>query len=176
MTTTSPIMAQTKQETIDWLNDKFGNNQIHLCITKANSIKRVLKINSDGSFVITEYNDWYPPNSVRKISVSTFSGNFKNLSPSSLDAHTLESKDDPIFCSKKRTFISLNCKAGTNIKQIDYKEGTLPKDGQIEHIASDLGGITIAIIPESGDQSLIDRGKKAFLHLIILCGGKKEAF
>jgi hypothetical protein len=34
--------------------------------------------------------------------------------------------------------------------------------------------ITVAVIKE--DPDLVRRSKKAFLHLIKLCGGKKEAF
>ena len=176
ITVASSTMAQTKQETIDWLNDKFGNSQMSICTSEEISYARILKINNDGSFVITQYEDWHFHNGVRKKFVSTLSGHFKNLSPSSLNSKILEIKGNAVLCSKKNTFIYLTCTPGITIKQIDYKEDTKPIDGQIVNISSNVNSILIAVIPESGDQSLIDRSKKAFLHLIALCGGKKEVF
>lgn len=87
-----------------------------------------------------------------------------------------ENKGIVSLSSTSNTFLYLTFKSGIFIKQIDYKEGTKPDQNQIENISNSGSEVCIGIIPSFADQSLIERSKKAFIHLITLCGGKKEAF
>jgi len=168
--------GQTKQETIDWLNDKFGGSQTSIYTSDVISYARILKIKDDGSFLITQFETWHNNNGTVSNYTSTFSGQFKNLTSNSFRFKKYENKGKVSFSSTSNTFLYLTCKSGIFIKQIDYKEGTKPDQNQIENISSNVNEICIGIIPSSADQSLIERSKKAFIHLITLCGGKKEAF
>ena len=172
----SNINAQTKKETIDWLNSKFGGNQSSIYESDVISFARFLKIKDDGTFIITQYETWHNDNGSISNYLTTMSGDFKNLSPNSFRTSKIENRGKHSLSSTNNTFLFLTCSPGSYIKQIDYKEGTKPSDGQVSMASASMTDVTIAIIPESADQSLIERSKKAFLHLIELCGGKKEAF
>ena len=116
-----------------------------------------LKINQDGSFTIQEYN--YSPKillpDLQNYRWKTlFTGHFKDLSPNSMGTKTINGK----------VFFRASCSSGKCITQqdqgVDYKTFTNSE-------------ITLGI---TSDISLEARCKKAFIHLINLCGGKKEAF
>ena len=168
--------GQTKQETIDWLNDKFGGSQTSIYTSDVISFARILKIKDDGSFLITQYETWHNNNGTVSHYTTTFSGHFKNFTSNSFSFKKYENKGKISFSSTSNTFLYLTCKSGIFIKQIDYKEGTKPDQNQIQSITSNLNEVCIGIIPSSADQSLINRSKKALIHLITLCGGKTEAF
>ena len=85
--------GQTKQETIDWLNDKFGGIQTSVCSSDINSYSRHLNIKNDGSFLITEYNNWHYPNGTVRLTTVTFSCNFKNLTINSFRYKKYKNKD-----------------------------------------------------------------------------------
>jgi hypothetical protein len=168
--------GQTKQETIDWLNNKFSSDQFLIYSSDITSFSRHLKINNDGSFLITEYEKSNYANGTVKKYVTTYSGHFKDLSASSFEKKKITNYGKVSFASTNNTFLYLTCNGDKSIRQTNYKEGTIPSENFVTAVLTNSKTILIAVIPESADQSLIERSKKAFLHLINLCGGKKEVF
>lgn len=150
------VYGQTKKETIDWLNSKFETSPIMM--SDFEQYTRFLKINQDGSFSIQSYN-YSPkvllPNSENYRWKTLFSGNFKDLSPNSVRTTTIKGK----------IFFYATCSSGKCITQQDQG----PKEFNSYLSSEVLLGIT-------SDTDLEARCKKAFIHLITLCGGKKEAF
>lgn len=154
------IYSQTKQETIDWINQKFKSSPFLQSKLQDGRVvtteTRFLEIKNDGSFQI-DCNTYYASNVQMKEpdSKCTITGNFKNLSVNSL---TTKTKGDNLL-------IYANCNSGDCMKQIN-------DDGTVYNTSYTL----IGLIDISTDKSLVDRCKKAFLHLIKLSGGKSEAF
>ncbi|UTM21871.1 hypothetical protein [Dyadobacter fanqingshengii] len=147
--------AQTKKETIDWLNSKFESSPII-----RNSLyqsTRFLKINANGDFSVQEYE--YAtnvpfPDSKNYSGKTLFTGSFKDLSPSSVRAKQIYGE----------IFIFASCTSGKCITQQDQGP---------DYETYKTSDIAIGVI---SDPSLQIRCEKAFIHLIKLSGGKKEAF
>ncbi len=148
--------GQTKKETIDWLNSKFEYSPI--VVSEIEKYTMEFRISQDGSFSIQYYN--YSPkvflpdtdNYRRKV---MFTGHFKDLSPNSIRT---SKKDGKIFfyasCTNSRCITQQN--QGPNDFSVYYAR-------EVElAVTSDVG--------------LEERCKKAFQHLIKLCGGKNEVF
>lgn len=158
------VYSQTKQETINWLNEKLGANQT--LFENIGQAVRTLKINKDGSFVVTQISfigrdKWY----------STFTGNFKDfLLPSIVS--TRSTKEKTSFASADNTFITIYTK-GKKIKQTDYEKNKEISDSNIKSIYFH-DAVCIAVIPMPDKQLLVERCKKAFKRLISLCGGDKN--
>jgi opacity protein-like surface antigen len=148
--------AQTKQETIDWINSKSNHQFVTGDVFKSS---QKMKINSDGSFVITntDYDVPFNPMKPQVLCSSTLRGNFKNLSPTSVSVRK----------EKGLIFIDINCSNGSNCIKA-YKSG----DCGIEY---GTDGIVFGAFDGSED-NIAARLKKAFIHLINLCGGREEAF
>jgi len=148
--------GQTKKETIDWLNSKFEMSPIVMSETE--QYTRFLKIKQDGSFSIQSYN--YSPRvllpDLENYRWKTlFTGHFKDLSFNSVKTTIRNGK----------VFFYASCSSGKCI--IQQNQG---RDDFSTYSAPEvLLGIT-------SDTDLEERCKKAFVHLIKLCGGKKEAF
>lgn len=148
--------GQTKKETIDWLNSKFETSPI--VMSEVQQYTRFLKIKDDGSFSIQSYN--YSPKTLLPDTQNyrwktLFTGNFKDLSPNSVRTSTI----------KGNVFFYATCSSGKCITQQDQG----PDEFNTYTASEVLIGIT-------SDASLEARCKKAFIHLITLCGGKKEPF
>jgi hypothetical protein len=150
--------AQTKKETIDWINSKFPQNPVvHGDFFKC---AQRMKILPDGTFEITILDFELPFNPMKAEIQSTtvLRGNFKDLSPSSV---TTRVTDDLLF-------VYIKCSGGKNCttitSQTGEKVGTIIRDGVL------FGGFNM------NENNLAERLKKAFTHLITLSGGKREAF
>lgn len=147
--------GQTKKETIDWLNEKFYTSPI--VTDNFGSMTRFLKIKSDGSFEVTSY-DYSPDVLLPDLENYRFkkliSGHFKNLSLNSI--HTMR--------KGKNVYFYASCTSGKCITQQNKGRD----DFGTFYNSEVLLGIS--------DPELETRIKKAFTHLIKLCGGKKEAF
>lgn len=148
--------GQTKKETIDWLNSKFESSPI--ASSEFEQYTRFLKINNDGSFSIQNYN-YSPkvllPNLENYRWKSLFTGHFKNLSPNSIRTEKI----------KGNLYIYATCSSGKCITQ--QNQGP---DNFNSYTTSEV------LLAFTSDTSLEARVKKAFTHLIKLCGGKSEAF
>lgn len=149
-------LGQTKKETIDWLNSKFENCPI--ITSEVGSMARFLKINPDGSFSVQDY-DYSPkvllPTLENYRYKTLFTGHFKDLAPNSVTTKTI----------KGNIYFYASCSSGKCITQQNQGRD----DFSTYQTPSILLGIT-------SEPSLEERCKKAFVHLITLCGGKKEAF
>jgi hypothetical protein len=147
--------GQTKKETIDWLNSKFETSPI--MVSEIQQYTRFLKIKQDGSFTILE-NNYSPkvllPDTTNYRWKTLFTGNFKDLSPNSVRTETIKGK----------VFFYASCRSGKCITQ---------KDQGPDYDTFTNSEVTLGI---TSDASLEARCKKAFIHLITLCGGKKEPF
>ena len=148
--------GQTKKETIDWLNSKFETSPI--AISGFEQFCRFLRIKEDGSFSIESY-DYSPkvflPDKYNYKKKMLVTGHFKNLSPNSIRTSTIDGI----------VYFYATCSNGKCI--IQQNQG--PDEFGSYTLSEVLLGITY-------DINLEARCKKAFLHLITLCGGKKEAF
>lgn len=118
-----------------------------------------MKIFSDGTFEITHINYEVPFNPMKPEAMCTITakGNFKNLSSSSVTWRK----------SNGLIFIDINCTDGSNCIKTS-KTGTCG-------IELDTSGITFGAFDDA-EENIGARLKKAFVHLINLCGGKKEPF
>lgn len=156
--------SQTKQETIDWLNAKFGDDQTVYNNTDNWTAVQFLKINNDGSFNIKSTDFIYnkSTNTSTKF-IDVITGNFKDISINSFKVVKI----------KGSSFLQFSCTKGKCIHQVSFKGDTEIIDNQ-RTIDKLNNSVAVAIIQD--DNELIQRAKKAFLHLIKLCGGKKEAF
>ena len=148
--------GQTKKETIDWLNIKFQNSPI--ASNDNEQLIRFLKISQDGNFTIQSYT-YYPEillpdfkNYNRKVIVT---GNFRDLSPNSVITKVIDGM----------VFFYASCSKANCI--------TMRNQGPDSFNAYTSSEVLLCITNES---HLEARGKKAFMHLIMLCGGKKEPF
>ena len=116
-----------------------------------------LKINHDESFTIQEIN-YSPlillPDSQNFRWKTIFTGFFKDLSPNFVRTKTVNG----------RIFFYASCSSGSCITQRD-------KGPDYEVFKTSEVNLCITL-----DASMEARGIKAFVHLIKLCGGKKEAF
>lgn len=153
---TTSAFTQTKQETIKWLNSKPKHQFVTGDVFKSS---QKMKINSDGSFEIinTNYDVPFNPMKPEVLCTITLKGNFKNLSPTSV---TFKKE-------KGLVFIEINCSNGSNCIKTS-------KSGNCG-IECGTDGIVFGAF-DGAEQNIDTRLKKAFIHLINLCGGKKEAF
>lgn len=153
-------IGQTKQETIDWLNNKFNSSPfLERKLSDGRLVEtetRHLKINNDGSFEIY-CKTWLSKSSVIGNPDYTFTvrGNFKDLSPNSVATRV----------TGTNLFIDVSCSSGDCLKQRN-------DDNKVYMVSQTLIGLKDI----TSDRSLIERCKKAFIHLIKLCGGKNEIF
>lgn len=153
---TTPAFTQTKQETIDWINSKSKHQFVTGDVFKSS---QKMKINSDGSFEIinTNYDVPFNPMKPEVLCTNTLKGNFKNLSSTSVTVRK----------AKGLVFIDINCSNGSNCI----------KTSKSGNCGIEYGTDGLVFGAFDGSEENIDaRLKKAFIHLINLCGGKKEAF
>jgi hypothetical protein len=153
---TTSAFTQTKQETINWINSKSNNQFVTGDVFKTS---QKMKINSDGSFEIisTDYEVPFNPMKPEVSCVTTLKGNFKNLTPNSVTVRK----------EKNLVFIDIKCADGSNC----IKTSNSGNCG--------MGYVTTGIVFgafDGSEENIDTRLKKAFIHLINLCGGKKEAF
>jgi hypothetical protein len=147
----SNITAQTKQETIQWLNDKLQSSPIRL----QGNMQTVMffTANNDGTFTTKLREE---AKLMNYISETSFKGNLSMLSPNSVVIKQFGDK----------YYIKANCRSGKCISQnSQYSDG--------HTTAFKSNDITFCMLEDS---SLAERTKKALIHLIKLYGGKKEAF
>jgi hypothetical protein len=147
--------GQTKKETIDWLILKFAYSP--LIMNESEQYSRSLKINHDDSFTIEDINyspDVLLPDSKNFRWKTIFTGFFKDLNPNSVRTKTVNG----------RVFFYASCTNGRCITQQD-------KGPDYEVFKNPEVKLCV-----TADASMEDRGVKALVHLIKLCGGKKEAF
>ena len=162
-----------KKETIDWLNSKFGENVQVIRPTKNSSLYTRLKIDYDGNFTVTHYSELNNQNDelIQK-DISTFSGNFKNLSLSSFNVREVENNT---FVSKKCYYIFMSCLSDYCITQTSYKNFTQIEQNQVDNIFHNKE-VLLCYITDNMDYGLVERSKNAFIHLTELFGGKEEKF
>ncbi|GLU55115.1 hypothetical protein [Dyadobacter frigoris] len=147
--------GQTRKETIDWLNSKFESSPII-----RNSIQqstRFLKIEDTGNFSVQEFlyaTNVALPTSRNYNGKTLYTGNFKDLSPNSVRSSRVYGE----------IFIFASCTTGKCVNQQDQGP-----DFDVYKVSE----VAIGVI---SDPSLEARCKKAFIHLITISGGKKEAF
>ncbi len=148
--------SQTKKETIDWVNAKFGKKDYKNGIF--NSF-RTLRINEDGTYIITEKDN----SSIngKYIAKHTYNGSISELGVNS------------VFTKKINDDIYIYASCFNKNKCIKYKNFN-PDGTQVYESSEDF--VLFIIIGKYEDQSLITRSKRALNHLIYLFGGKKEAF
>jgi hypothetical protein len=153
---TTSAFTQTKQETIDWINSKSKHQFVTGDVFKSS---QKMKINSDGSFEVinTNYDVPFNPMKPEVLCTTTLKGNFKNLSPTSVTVRK----------EKGLVFIDIDCSDGSNCIKTS-KSGSCG-------IEYGTNGIVFGAF-DSSEENIDTRLKKAFIHLINLCGGKKEAF
>jgi hypothetical protein len=150
------LFGQTKKETIDWLNLKLeGCPTISMSYCKN---KRYLKIEYDGTFSIESYDfsiyEQYLNSNNYKSKV-VFSGNFKELSPNSVRTKIIQDN----------LFIYATCSNGKCVTQTNL--------GPDEYYSIKSAEVLLGV---TSNVELEFRCKKAFIHLINLCGGKNEPF
>ena len=148
--------GQTKKETIDWLNTKFENSPV--AINKIDQFTRFLTIKPDGSYSIQSYSYFLNvvlPDMQNYARKTLFSGHFKNLDPNSVRTEKIGGN----------IYFYATCSSGKCITQ--QNQGPNSFDSYMH---------TEVLLSFTSDTNLEDRCKKAFTHLIKLCGGKKEAF
>jgi hypothetical protein len=150
-------VAQTKQETVDWLNSKFNKNPI--VYGEVFKASQKMKINPDGSFEIisTDYETPFNPSNPVAASITTLKGNFKTMSPSSVTARK----------SNGLLFIDIKCAGVSECIKVVGRGSS--------GVNYDKTGITFGAF-YNDEENIASRLKKAFIRLITLCGGKKEAF
>ncbi len=145
------VKAQSKQETINWLNDKLSTSPY--IISGNSSYAKHLKINNDGNFTVTQPNEFfYIPSLNHEV---IFSGNFKKLSPNSVK----------INVHNGNYYLYASCSSGNCITQVSK----YPDSTETFTTNDVILGITY-------EYELAERCKKAIIHLIKLSGGKNEAF
>jgi hypothetical protein len=85
--------GQSKKETIDWLNTKFKNSPI--IINDFEQYTWFLNISQEGNFTIQSF-DYSPntlvPDSKNYRKKTTIKGNFKDLSPNSINTKKIDGK------------------------------------------------------------------------------------
>jgi hypothetical protein len=148
--------AQSKDETIRWLNDKFNNSYLVDGEGGLWRSAREFKYLSLGYLTMTCYDykkDILFPSDKNYTSVKYYSVFLSNLSPNSV--RVVKSGDFLLFLA--------DCTKGDCI----------------EVLGGTLIGVktkTIVLGVTRNEQNLEERVKKALIHLITLCGGKNETF
>lgn len=154
---TSVAIGQSKTETIDWLNSKAPVNPILFGSIFKESQK--FRINADGSFEITAiiYESPINPNQPKAETTTKLKGHFKDFNSNSIKIRT----------ENKLIYVDIKCFNNKNCIQISQTG----KSG----IDYEKTGVTFGPYYNNED-NLPERLKKAFTQLIVICGGKKEAF
>jgi hypothetical protein len=150
------VNSQSKKETIDWLNSKFDNSPF--ADNDIEIFTRFLKIKDDGTFTVQGYSysiKTVLPNSENYSRKYIFKGHFKDLGLNSIRTEVI----------KGNLYIFASCRSGKCITQ--QNEGPYNTNSYLNN------EVLLAI---TSNLSLEIRCKKAFIHLIKLCGGKSEAF
>jgi len=165
ITTSQSVPSVSKEETIDWLNNKFGDRQFVVKESPGISSALTLKIEHNGFFTVNSYTFTTNESTgvVRKYP-TMLRGNFRDLSINS-------------FKALKRhgaIYLQFSCLKSNCINQFDYKVDSEISTNNLER-ANQNSAVTLAII-EDDNSDLVERSKKAFINLIQLCGGQKEAF
>lgn len=149
--------AQSKKETIDWLNGKFSLNTSYVIKTGEYTFPYTcnVHINENGTFVIkTEelsFKDYHV------INTQYAYGNIQDFNPGSAKIYNM----DEYFS------IQMNC---TNSKSCVKRSGGYKVDNH------NSNGIGLGVMLRTNDADFANRMLKAVKHLITLFGGKKEAF
>jgi hypothetical protein len=153
----STLNAQTKSETINWINSRAPTNPILFGSIFKESQK--FRINSDGSFEITAiiYESPINPNQPKAETTTKLKGHFKDFNSNSIKVRT----------ENKLIYVDIKCFNNSSCIQVSQTG----KSG----IDYENTGVTFGPYYNSED-NLPERLKKAFTQLIIHCGGKKEAF
>ena len=154
--------SQNKTETIDWIMSKMTNSPISDDGILGYST-RFIKINYNGEFTITE-RSWrkdQTPTLDDPVFVTTFTGNMKDLNPNSV----ILNKEDGLVYIHSTCTNSKNCISQKTHKVIGSKD---------EYFTS--SSVVFGWVLPNSEPNITDRLKKAFIQLITLCGGKKEAF
>ena len=146
------ISAQSKSETIDWLNNKLSSSPIGLEGSMETTF--FAKYNTDGSFENTLSEE---SKLINYLSISKFSGNLSKLDPQSI--RIIKSNDGNYF-------LQATCTKGKCITQNSKYE-----NGKTAQYNSSI--VSLAYV---SDTELAVRCRTAFIHLIHLQGGKKELF
>lgn len=145
------VTAQSKQETINWLNEKLSSSPY---IYDGNSsYSKFLEISRDGKFTVTQPTKFqYSPSQNH---TSIFYGSFSKLSFSSIKIKNINGN----------YYLLATCSSGKCITQISEYN-----DGKETFNSNDV------VLGITSEYELAERCKKAIIHLIKLIGGKKEAF
>ncbi len=141
-------IGQTKKETVDWLNNKFGGKQT-LIQESMYSYYGHLKVKEDGSFIYSETKFWKATGEEKTI----ITVNAKDLST----IVTSKTFDDI-------TYFYVTCVSGECLTQYT--------DGKVYTLSS----VAICYLNTYTDKTLIPRAIKALSHFIKICGGKNEVF
>ena len=155
----------SKEETIAWLNNKFGDRQFVVHESPGISSALTLKIEADGFFTVNSFTFTTNQSTglIRKYP-TMLRGNFRDLSINSFKAVTRHGA----------VYMQFSCLKGNCIHQFDYKVDSEISTNNLEN-ANQNSAVTLAII-EDDNSDLMERSKKAFINLIQLFGGQKEAF
>ncbi len=147
------LKAQSKKETVEWLNNKFTLSAVYeLQIFKYQS---TITFKEDGSFAIKTEELSKKDNHL--VNTTYEYGNLKDFNPNSVKIY----KFGEFF------FIQAKC---TNTKGCVRKSGGYPEDNRIAE------GVGFGAIRTEADNNIENRMLKAIKHLIVLVGGKTEAF
>lgn len=159
----------SKEETITWLNSKFGGDQPVIYSNNFYSFSSHLEIERDGSFTTTHHQNMFDGNNnIVANEKTTFSGHFKDLSTSSINVRVIEGIRP--HSSKSYYYVFVGCLSVNCIKQRSYSKDYpfLTEYNNNE--------VLMFIVTDNMDKTLIERGTKAITHLIELSGGKKEVY
>jgi hypothetical protein len=146
--------GQTKQETIDWLNDQFSESYTYM--RAGAECGDFLHFNYDGTFKMTVECKYTIDPKLHNTSFGPFieaNGNLKNFSPNAIVIDNDGGWLIYIPCNKNNCY---------SIQEIRQGVGTLYSNKLVS-----------PVIPV---EDLANRICKAINHLIILCGGKKQPF
>lgn len=149
------LLAQSKQETINWIASKFLKDPYVTGEFFKSSQK--LQIHSDGSFVAvnTSYEAPLDPFNPEIHTIMTLTSNFKNFNPATV---AIRYEKNLVFvvlyCTGKCISVTKTCRDGC-----DHLKNVI-----------NIGAF------DNGEENIGPRLKKAFVRLITLCGGKNEVY
>lgn len=147
------LAAQSKKETVEWLNNKFTLTTVYeLSISK---YATRITFKEDGSFVIKE--EEYNVKSGNLFNTTFEYGNLKDFNPNSFR----------IYHYQDYFFIQAKC---TNTQGCVTKSGRFPEDNRVAE------GIGFGAIRTGAENDIENRMLKAIKHLTVLVGGKTEVF
>jgi hypothetical protein len=148
------LAAQTKKETINYLNTVFKKSQVIVKTLETDT--RILRIMPDGNFEIkcSTYKPTSAPKPEDLQSTHVVSGNMKDLSPFSISSSN----------NNGLVYIYATCSNGKFIYQQNDDKGGNSR--------FPLPAVLLGVISPGADLTLEANCKKALTRLILLCGGK----